>query len=77
VLLVGLEELHDDSWTVLGHGVRLRPRAVRASTRTICFSDASELEAGAVIWATGFRHYHSWLDAPIFDYRHRLVHLAV
>jgi putative flavoprotein involved in K+ transport len=27
-----------------------------------------------VIWATGFRQDHSWIDAPIFDHRYRLVH---
>ena len=56
------------------HGVRLHPRAVEASGRTIRFSDGSELDVSAVIWATGFRHDHSWIDAPIFDDRHRVVH---
>jgi putative flavoprotein involved in K+ transport len=56
------------------HGVRLHPRAVEASGRTIRFSDRTELDTGAVIWATGFRSDHSWIDAPIFDDRHRLVH---
>ncbi len=56
------------------HGVRLRPRAVQASGRTIRFSGGSELDVDAVIWATGFRNDHSCLDAPIFDDRHRVVH---
>lgn len=56
------------------HGVRLHPRATEASRSTVRFSDGSELEVGAVIWATGFRNDHSWIDAPIFDDRHRLVH---
>jgi putative flavoprotein involved in K+ transport len=56
------------------HGVRLHPRAVEASGRTIRFSDGSGLDVTAVIWATGFRNDHSWIDAPIFDDRHRLVH---
>ena len=56
------------------HGVRLHPRAVEASGRTIRLSDGSELDVSAVIWATGFRHDHSWIDAPIFDDRHRVVH---
>jgi putative flavoprotein involved in K+ transport len=56
------------------HGVRLHPRAVDAAGRTVRFSDGSELDAGAVIWATGFRNDHSWIDAPIFDERHRVVH---
>ena len=56
------------------HGVRLHPRAVEASGRTIRFSDGSQLDVSAVIWATGFRNDHSWIDAPIFDERRRLVH---
>jgi putative flavoprotein involved in K+ transport len=56
------------------HGVRLHPRATEASGRTIRFSDGTELDVGAAIWATGFRHDHSWIDAPIFDDRRRVVH---
>jgi putative flavoprotein involved in K+ transport len=54
--------------------VRLHPRAVEASGRTIRFRDRTELDVNAVIWATGFRHDHSWIDAPIFDDRPRVVH---
>jgi putative flavoprotein involved in K+ transport len=56
------------------HGVPLHPRAVQAFGRTIRFSDGSELEVSAVIWATGFRNDHSWIKAPIFDDRQRVVH---
>ena len=56
------------------HAVRLHPRAIAAAGRTIRFSDGSELGVSAVIWATGFRHDHSWIDAPIFGDRHRVVH---
>jgi putative flavoprotein involved in K+ transport len=56
------------------HGVRLHKRAVGASGRTVRFSDGTELDAGAVIWATGFRNDHSWIDAPTFDDAHRVVH---
>ncbi len=55
-------------------GVRLRPRAIEASGRTVRFSDGSGLGVSAVIWATGFRNDHSWIDAPIFDDRQRVVH---
>lgn len=55
-------------------GVRLHPRAVEASAHTIRFSDGSELDVGSVIWATGFRTDHSWIEAPIFDDRQRVVH---
>jgi putative flavoprotein involved in K+ transport len=56
------------------HGVRLHPRAVEATGRTVRFSDRTELDVGSVIWATGFRNDHSWIEAPIFDDRHRVVH---
>jgi putative flavoprotein involved in K+ transport len=55
-------------------GVRLHPRAVGASGHAVRFSDGSELDIGAVIWATGFRNDHSWIDAPIFDEQRRVVH---
>jgi putative flavoprotein involved in K+ transport len=56
------------------HGVRLHPRTVEASGRTVRFSDGSELDVGVVIWATGFRNDHSWIEAPIFADRNRVVH---
>jgi putative flavoprotein involved in K+ transport len=56
------------------HGVRLHPRVTETSGRTIGFSDGNELDVSTVIWATGFRNNHSWIDAPIFDDRHRVVH---
>ena len=48
-------------------GVDLRPRVVSARDRTIGFADGSELEVDAVIWATGYRSDHAWVDAPVFD----------
>ena len=38
------------------------------------FSDGDNLEPGAVIWATGFRTNHSWIDVPAFDEDGRVVH---
>jgi putative flavoprotein involved in K+ transport len=32
------------------------------------------VDVAAVIWATGFRLDHSWVDVPIFDEAGRLVH---
>jgi putative flavoprotein involved in K+ transport len=55
-------------------GVQLHPRAVEASGRTVRFSDGTGLDAGAVIWATGFRNDHSWIGLPIFDERGEVVH---
>jgi putative flavoprotein involved in K+ transport len=74
--LEGRETLIGSSPRVLRkrHGVRLHPRAVEASGRTVRFSDGNQMDANGVIWATGFRNDHSWIDAPIFDDRQRVVH---
>lgn len=56
------------------HGVRLHKRAVGASGRTVRFDDGTELDVGGVIWATGFRNDHSWIEAPIFDDQGRVAH---
>jgi putative flavoprotein involved in K+ transport len=56
------------------YGVRLRKRALDASGRIVRFADGSELEVDAVIWATGYRPEHSWIDAPIFDPSGRVRH---
>ena len=45
-------------------GVRLRPRLVEADGRTVRFADGSILEAGVVVWATGFRSDYSWVQIP-------------
>jgi putative flavoprotein involved in K+ transport len=54
--------------------VPLHPRAVDAAGRTVRFSDGSALDVASVIWATGFRNDHSWIDAPIFDLHGRILH---
>jgi putative flavoprotein involved in K+ transport len=46
-------------------GVELKPRAVAASGRTVGFSDGTEVAVDAVIWATGYRLDHSWIDLPL------------
>jgi putative flavoprotein involved in K+ transport len=48
-------------------GVELKPRAVAGSGRTVSFADGSELKVDAVIWATGFRADHSWIQLPVMD----------
>lgn len=37
-------------------------------------ADGSELEVGAVVWATGFRPDHSWIRLPVADANGRLRH---
>jgi putative flavoprotein involved in K+ transport len=56
------------------HGVRIHGRAVDANGSTVSFSDGTTLDVRTVIWATGFRVDHSWVDAPVFDDAGRLVH---
>jgi putative flavoprotein involved in K+ transport len=56
------------------HGVRLHPRAVDGSGAEVTFSDGERLSVDAVVWATGFRLDHSWIDLPIFDASGRARH---
>jgi putative flavoprotein involved in K+ transport len=56
------------------YGVELKPRALAAAGRIVRFEDESELEVGAVIWATGYRPDFSWIDLPIVDSDERLRH---
>ena len=56
------------------HGVELHGRAVEAAGSTVSFDDATKLDARSVIWATGFRLDHSWIDVPVFDADGRVAH---
>jgi putative flavoprotein involved in K+ transport len=56
------------------YGVAFRPRVVAASGRKIGFADGSQREFDAVIWATGYRPDHSWLDVHVFDAEGRPRH---
>jgi putative flavoprotein involved in K+ transport len=48
-----------------GKGVRFRPRLVDAEARTVRFADHSLLEdVGVVVWATGYRSDHAWIQIP-------------
>jgi putative flavoprotein involved in K+ transport len=55
-------------------GVEIHERAVKAEGSTIIFADDSTLDARTVIWATGYRLDHTWIELPIFDEGGRLVH---
>ncbi|HEU5203479.1 MAG TPA: NAD(P)/FAD-dependent oxidoreductase [Candidatus Limnocylindrales bacterium] len=48
-------------------GIQLRPRATAASGTTVTFADGSELTVDGVVWATGFRLDHSFVELPVFD----------
>jgi putative flavoprotein involved in K+ transport len=55
------------------HGIQLHGRAVAAMGSTVSFADGDSLDVHGVIWATGFRVDHSWIDVPVFDAGGRAV----
>jgi putative flavoprotein involved in K+ transport len=55
-------------------GIRIRGRAIAADGTTVTFADGAELAPRSVIWATGFRTDHSFVELPVFDERGRVVH---
>jgi putative flavoprotein involved in K+ transport len=55
-------------------GVRLHDRATSASGEQVTFADGSTLAPASVIWATGYRLDHGWIDAPVFDGNGRVAH---
>ena len=58
------------------HGVGVRPRVTGASGRTINFEDGESAEYDAVVWATGFRIDHSWIEMPeVKDERGQIQHV--
>jgi len=56
------------------HGVELHGRAVGADGSTVRFEDGGELDVAAIVWATGFRVDHSFVDVPVFDSAGRVEH---
>ena len=57
------------------HGIRIRPRAASAAGRTVTFADGSAADFDAVVWASGFRADHTWIDIPdVTDGRGRIRH---
>jgi len=55
-------------------GIRLLPRATEANGAVVTFADGSRLAVHAVVWATGYRLDHSFVELPIFEDRGRLRH---
>jgi putative flavoprotein involved in K+ transport len=56
------------------YGVELHGRAARVAGSTVRFEDGRELDVDGIVWATGFRLDHSWIDVPAFDDAGRVVH---
>jgi putative flavoprotein involved in K+ transport len=44
------------------HGVRVHPRLIRADGQSVTFQDGATTDVAAVVWATGYRADHSWID---------------
>ncbi len=55
-------------------GIELRARATGAEGSTVSFADGSDLAVGAVVWATGSRVDHSFVELPVFDDRGQPLH---
>ena len=55
-------------------GIRLRPRVTGAAGSALMFADGRQQPASAVIWATGFRLDHSFVQLPVFDARGGVKH---
>jgi putative flavoprotein involved in K+ transport len=55
-------------------GIRMRPRATKADARSVTFADGSELAVDAVVWATGYRLDHTFVELPVFTDDGRLRH---
>lgn len=65
----GLRELERE-------GVTIRTRVAGGSRRTFSFQDGSSEEYELVVWATGFRVDHSWVEIPeAKDERGRIRHV--
>jgi putative flavoprotein involved in K+ transport len=56
------------------YGVEAKARVVGASGQTVSFADGTKLAVDAVIWATGYRADHSWIDVPVLDSRGLVIH---
>jgi putative flavoprotein involved in K+ transport len=56
------------------YAVELHGRAVGADGSTVRFEGGSAIEVAGIVWATGFRVDHSWIDAPVFDEARRVSH---
>jgi putative flavoprotein involved in K+ transport len=56
------------------HRITLHGRTVDASGSEVTFDDGATMAPKAVIWATGYRPDHSWIELPVFDERGQVVH---
>jgi putative flavoprotein involved in K+ transport len=55
-------------------GIQLHGRAVEVAGREVSLADGGSVSPAAIIWATGFRLDHSFVQLPVFDGDRRVVH---
>jgi putative flavoprotein involved in K+ transport len=55
-------------------GIRMRTRATGAQGSEVTFADGSEVAVDAIVWATGFRLDHSFVELPVFDDHGQVKH---
>ena len=55
-------------------GIRMRTRVTAAEGATVTFADGSEIAVDAIVWATGFRLDHSFVELPAFDDHGQIKH---
>ena len=51
-----------------------RPRPTAVGAGAMLDVDLHRRNIRTILWATGFRADHSWLDVPLFDHRGRVRH---
>lgn len=51
-----------------------RPTPTSVPSRPMLELDLRRSEVGTIIWATGYRPDHSWLDVPVLDHKGQLRH---
>lgn len=65
---------HPDDAHGASHHEPVRPEATRVPERLPLSIDLNGGEIRSLVWATGFRPDHSWIDLPVFDGVGRLRH---
>jgi putative flavoprotein involved in K+ transport len=51
-----------------------RPEPTREPEAVVTQLDLAKAGIGTVLWATGFKPDHSWVDLPVLDYKGRIQH---
>src|SRR3954453_191813 len=55
-------------------GIQLRKRVTGAQGSRLSFADGSQQQVSTVIWATGFRLDHSFVQLPVFEADGHVAH---